>query len=61
VQIPVGRYSKVMAIEKNRKGMKNELLLVATVKGETAAVRRLLERNSADINTKNSADLSGSL
>lgn len=58
MQIPVGRYSKVMAIEKNRKGMKNELLLVATVKGETAAVRRLLERNSADINTKNSADLS---
>ena len=58
MQIPAGRYLKVMAIEKSRKGIKNELLLVATVRGETATVRRLLERNSADINTKNSAGLS---
>ena len=47
-----------MATETNRKGAKNELLLVAVVKGELTTVRRLLERSSADINTKNSAGLS---
>ena len=47
-----------MATETNRKGAKNELLLVAVVKGELTTVRRLLERSSANINTKNSAGLS---
>ena len=47
-----------MAIEANKKGTKNELLRVAVVKGELTTVRRLLERSSVDINTKNSVGLS---
>lgn len=45
-----------MAIERGHS--RNEQLLIAVVRGELTTVRRLLERNSADINYKNKVGLS---